>query len=138
MTILSYRPAKHLNAVRKPLVDDSSLYTTLFFDVVNPRTQPLIDMLSFNSIGHLFHNDELVHNAVVGLGATYASRKRIDAGHIHDSNCHLLRDAFYTNFRTETLRQLMTANSHKSTSIFVCALLLSIAEVSKLPILPCR
>jgi hypothetical protein len=95
-------------------------------------------MLSFNSIGHLFHNDELVHNAVVALGATYASRKRIDAGPIHDSNCRLLRDAFYTNFRTKTLGQLMTVNSHKSTSILVCALLLSIAEVTKLPILPCR
>lgn len=128
MTILSYKPAEHLGAVRKPLVDNSSLYATLFFKAVHHRTQPLIDMLSFNSIGHLFHQDESVHNAVVALGAIYASRKRIDAGRIHNSN--LLKDAFYINFRSRTLRQLLTANSHKSTSVFVCALLLAIAEVT--------
>ncbi|GAM36626.1 hypothetical protein TCE0_018f05855 [Talaromyces pinophilus] len=130
MTILSYEPAKHLDAVRKPLVDSWSLYTTMFFDLVNPRTQPLIDMLSFSSIGHLFHNDESVHNAVVALGAAYASRKRIDAGPIRDSN--VVSVALYTNFRSETLKQLLTANSHTSISVFLCALLLSIAEVTKL------
>jgi hypothetical protein len=130
MTILSYEPAKHLDAVRKPLVDSWSLYTTTFFDLVNPRTQPLIDMLSFSSIGHLFHNDESVHNAVVALGAASASRKRIDAGPIRDSN--VVSVALYANFRSETLKQLLTANSHTSISVFLCALLLSIAEVTKL------
>lgn len=130
MTVLSYRPAKNLGTVPKPLVDTSSLYTTLFFDAVNPRTQPLIDTLSFDSIGHLFHNDELVHNAVVALGAIYASRKRVDAGPIQDPDSRHLRDEIYTDFRTKTLRKLLTTNSHKSTSIFVSALLLSIAEVT--------
>lgn len=115
MTVLRYRPTKHLGAVRKPLVDISSLYTTLLFIAVNPRTQPLIDILSFDSIGHIFHNDELVHNAVVVLGATHASRMQVDAGPIQDPDCRHLTDEIYTDFCTEALRKLLTIYSYMST-----------------------
>lgn len=125
-------PYKSKTPVQKPSADNSSLYITVFFDTIDSCSLPPFNILSFSSIGSLVHTDECVQNAVIALGAIYVSRKQIDAGFAQSSHRFPLNDAYYTIFRNNALRQLQRANSHDVASVLVCALLLSIAEVTKL------
>ncbi|KAK8249064.1 hypothetical protein IWZ00DRAFT_315297 [Phyllosticta capitalensis] len=128
ITIIQCGPRRSNNtsAIQKPLVQASWRYNTVFFQAIGLSPSPMISIFSFNSIGRLSQQNELVNKTVSVVGGVYASR----TGKIFLSldEIRQLRKSW------EEMRQLIAdemrgARPANYNTVLLCALLLEFAEL---------
>ncbi|PYI20474.1 hypothetical protein BO99DRAFT_111321 [Aspergillus violaceofuscus CBS 115571] len=112
----AYRPTSELS------------YASFFFDLVGSATSPFIRIFSFEAIGDLFRDDELVRRAVPLVGKAYLAQSASSV----KSNSRLKHHAWSTlsGLRAKVLKSLKSSLERQCrTGTLISASLLGLAEI---------
>ncbi|KAF2137034.1 uncharacterized protein K452DRAFT_115324 [Aplosporella prunicola CBS 121167] len=113
--------------VHKPVVQDSWRFINVFFSAVGVSTTPLSSVFSYDNVGTVFQENELVHKTVSIVGSVYASRTAT----ILDLSPQEKREARlkWNKHREFILSQMHSPTSTPPRELLLCALLITVAEL---------
>lgn len=131
ITIIEYGKKKSARrtagTIQQPLVQDSWRYTSVFFQAIGLSASPLISVFSFDSIGGLSHDNELVSKTVSVVGGMYASRNsnllRLSAAEKRELH------ASWLSLRKTLEEQMRGSRSTQFNTVLLCALLSGFVEL---------
>ncbi|KAK7516334.1 hypothetical protein IWZ03DRAFT_187601 [Phyllosticta citriasiana] len=130
ITIIQCEPRRTISVIvqtiQKPIVQASWRYNTVFFQAIGLAPSPMISIFSFNSIGRLAQQNELVNKTVSVVGGVYASR----TGKLFLTldELRLLRKSWEEMWQ-QMASEMRGARPANYNTVLLCALLLEFPEL---------